>query len=326
MRETVFRVVTIGAVAGLLAVAGCGDDAETTTDGPVAEAPKASEFPKPDGRTIDEILTSYTPNEELVLASAGAVFDEGPSRFGFGVFDVSRAPISNAEIALYAAPDSGGPAIGPFPARIESLETDAAFVAQSTSSDPDAAKTVYVSEVDFDKEGVWNLVGLIREGNTYTSSRVTPSIKVGQYTDIPAVGEDAPSIHTPTLEDVSNVEEIDTRQPPTTQHEDDLAEVLGKEPVVLTFATPRLCASRVCGPVADVAEQVKSEYGDEAAFIHVEIYNDNEVDKGLRPEVQAFGLPTEPWVFVIDRDGVVSERFEGALSVNELTDALQDVL
>ncbi len=326
MRETFFRVITIGAIAGLLVAAGCGDEAEPTTEGPVAEAPKASEFPKPEGRTLDEILTSYTPNEEIVLASAGAVFDGGPSRFAFGVFDVSRAPISDAEIALYAASAAGEAAIGPFPARIESLATDAAFVAQSTSSDPDAAKTVYVSEVDFDTGGVWNLVGLIREGNTYTASRVTPSIKVGQFKGIPAVGDEAPSIHTPTLEDVTNVEEIDTRQPPTTQHEDDLAEVLGKEPVVLTFATPRLCASRVCGPVADVAEQVKSEYGDEAAFIHMEIYNDNEVDKGLRPEVQAFGLPTEPWVFVIDRNGLVSERFEGALSVSELTEAVQDVL
>ena len=81
-------------------------------------------------------------------------------------------------------------------------------------------------------------------------------------------------------------------------HDDDLAEVLGKKPVVLLFATPALCQSRVCGPVVDIAEQVKRDRGDEAAFIHMEIYNDNPANEGLRPQVQAYGLPTEPWLFV----------------------------
>ena len=61
---------------------------------------------------------------------------------------------------------------------------------------------------------------------------------------------------------------IDTRVPPSTMHEENFADVVGKEPVVLVFATPRLCQSRVCGPVVDVAEQLKAEYGDQAEFIH----------------------------------------------------------
>jgi hypothetical protein len=32
--------------------------------------------------------------------------------------------------------------------------------------------------------------------------------------------------------------------------------------------------------VVDVAEQVKSQFGDDVAFILMEIYDDNEVDKG----------------------------------------------
>ena len=101
-------------------------------------------------------------------------------------------------------------------------------------------------------------------------------------------------------------------------HAEDLADVLGEKPVVLLFATPALCQSRVCGPVVDVTEQVKSEYGDEAAFIHQEIFVDNEFDPknpNLRPQVRAFGLPTEPWLFVIDENGDVSTRIEGAFSV-----------
>ena len=59
--------------------------------------------------------------------------------------------------------------------------------------------------------------------------------------------------------------------------------------MILLFATPALCKSRVCGPVTDVAEEVKAEYGDRADFIHMEIYKDNDPNKGLRPQVRAWG-------------------------------------
>ena len=82
---------------------------------------------------------------------------------------------------------------------------------------------------------------------------------------------------------------------------------------MLLFATPQFCQSRVCGPVVDVAEQVKEEYGDEAAFIHMEIWKDNDPGKEtVRPQVRAFNLPSEPWLFTIDRQGTVSSVIEGA--------------
>ena len=107
-------------------------------------------------------------------------------------------------------------------------------------------------------------------------------------------------------------------------HDADLADVLGKEPVVLLFATPALCTSRVCGPVVDIAEEVKSERPDDAAYIHMEIFRDN-APPNPRPEVLAYGLQTEPWLFVIDSDGRVSTRIEGAFSEAELNAALDKV-
>jgi hypothetical protein len=61
------------------------------------------------------------------------------------------------------------------------------------------------------------------------------------------------------------------------------------------------------------------------SFIHNEIYVDNNPNKGLRPQLTTFGLETEPWVFVIDRSGKVVQRFEGALSVEELKAAVAKV-
>ena len=132
--------------------------------------------------------------------------------------------------------------------------------------------------------------------------RSHPDHQGGRPEDIPAVGERRAAIHTPTVSDVGgNLGQIDTRSRPTTCTTVDFADVLGKEPVVLLFATPALCESRVCGPVVDVAEQVKHEYGDGVDFIHMEIYDDNNASDGPPPAAAAYGLQTEPWLFVIDR-------------------------
>ena len=106
-------------------------------------------------------------------------------------------------------------------------------------------------------------------------------------------------------------------------HEENFADVVGNRPVLLLFATPALCQSRVCGPVVDIAEQVKAQHKGDTAFIHMEIYNDNEVEQGFRPQVGAFKLPTEPWAFAIDRNGKVAARLEGAFSERELSDAVR---
>ena len=81
---------------------------------------------------------------------------------------------------------------------------------------------------------------------------------------------------------------------------------------------PALCQSRVCGPVVDVVQQVADSYEPEVDFIHQEVYVENEISKGIRPQLQAFGLPTEPWTFLIGKDGVIKDRLEGAYGASEL--------
>ena len=166
------------------------------------------------------------------------------------------------------------------------------------------------------------LVALIRKDGDLLATRM-PSVEVGDYPKIPDVGDEAPPIKTPTVGEVGDIGEIDTRNPHDTMHDVDASQTIGKEPTVLLFATPALCVSRVCGPVVDVAEQVKSELGDDAAFVHMEVYDNNDPNEGIRPQLKEYGLQTEPWLFVIDADGKISTRIEGAFSVEELTDAVE---
>jgi len=340
-------------LAAAVLVSGCGGDSgssDSTSASPESAqsrpAPPRSAFPSPEGRTLRQLLKAADGPAELVVSPAAMVFYEGENRYPFGVFERDRTQVPDAEVALYFArtptPESGAkskpgskgttakareqaldrPAVGPFPASIESLATKPAFRAQTTSDDPDAASVVYSTQVDFPKNGAWAVAALIKEDGEIKGT-LLPSAEVGEFSRIPRPGQPAPKIHTPTPEDVGgDLSQITTRIPPDTQNKVDYADALGKEPIVLLFATPQFCQSRVCGPVVDVAEQVKQEYGDEAAFIHMEIYNDNDPGKGVRPQVQAFGLPSEPWLFTIDRQGRVSSVIEGAFGLDLLTKAV----
>jgi hypothetical protein len=158
------------------------------------------------------------------------------------------------------------------------------------------------------------------------SATLLPSALVGAVKRVPRVGEKAPLIHTPTPADVGgDLSKLTTRIPPDTQNQVDYADAYGKEPIVLLFATPQFCQSRVCGPVVDVAEQVKQVYGDKAAFIHMEIYQDNDPANPVNEQVQAFHLPTEPWLFAIEKDGTIGEVLQGAFGVDALTEAVEKV-
>ncbi|MEK6273470.1 MAG: hypothetical protein AABM42_12650 [Actinomycetota bacterium] len=306
----------------LLFATGCGDEGGGS-DPPSRSAPPASEFPAP-GASLDDVLAEGASTDEIVVSPAGAVYTPGDNRFGFGVFTVAREQITDAEVAIYAAPGPDGKPRGPFPARIETLETDPAFRSRTTAEDPDAALALYVTEIPLDRPGEWRLVALVRDDDRLLASRLH-SIEVAQHPEIPAVGEAAPRVHTPTVEDVGDVSQIDTRVPHDTMHEEDLADVLGEKPVVLVFATPALCQSRVCGPVVDVAEQVKAETDNDVAFIHMEVYEDNNASKGLRPQLRAFGLPTEPWLFAMDSTGNVATRIEGGFGVEDVRQAVDTV-
>jgi hypothetical protein len=321
------RAIAAVLLACTLVAGGCGgDDAEENTQEPPPEA-RPEQFPRSEGKTLVE-LRKELPAAGPVLAPSVTQFTVGDNRFGFGLFTASRAQIADAPVAVYVAPAGGGEAKGPYLARFESLEVNPQFQSQSSAADPDAAKSVYVAEIPFRTPGKYDVLGMARlDDRLVAATSALPRLTVSAEDMVPGPGDEAPVIDTPTEADAGgDIESIDTRVPPSTMHEENFADVVGKDPVVLVFATPRLCQSRVCGPVVDVAEQLKSDYGDQAEFIHMEIFRDNDVSKGYRPQVAAWRLPSEPWVFTIDREGRVAARLEGAFSARELEGAIQKAL
>jgi hypothetical protein len=335
---------------------GCGGGSDSTEPGETAAAghgrpaPPRASFPAPGGRTLREVLKAADKRAELVIAPAAQVFYPGSNRYPFGVFDHDHNQVTDAEVALYYAkvpaprpgarsrPGNSGqvakaeekaldqPAAGPFPARIESLGTKAAFRARTTGAEAEPASVVYSTQLDFPSDGEWRLGAIIKDDGEFEGA-LLPGAMVGEFERIPRVGQKAPLIHTPTAQDVDgDLSKITTRIPPDTQNKVDYAEALGREPIALLFATPRFCQSRVCGPVVDVAEQVRHEYGDKAAFIHMEIYNRNDPADQVRPQVGAFHLPSEPWLFTIDGNGIISDEVEGAFGLKLMHEAVEKAI
>ena len=182
------------------------------------------------------------------------------------------------------------------------------------------ATDIYVAHVDASAPGrYWFVVD--PEGEEI---QAVGTMEVATRSAAPAVGEKAPLSDNPTLADAP-AEEITTARPPDTgllRHS--IADsVEAGVPFVVVFATPQFCVSRVCGPTVEVVEKVAGKFpGGGVRFIHVEIYEGNDPDDGFNRWVQEWNLPTEPWVFLVDERGVIRERFEGAVSVPELTEAV----
>jgi len=99
------------------------------------------------------------------------------------------------------------------------------------------------------------------------------------------------------------------------------------KPFVVTFSTPKFCASRTCGPVVDVVEETARRFeDDDVRFIHVEVYERNDPARGYNRWMREWGLETEPWTFAVGRNGRIAARFEGAVSVLELEEVVREQL
>ncbi len=92
-------------------------------------------------------------------------------------------------------------------------------------------------------------------------------------------------------------------------------------PSVIIFATPAWCTSQACGPLLEQVKELAPSFPG-LNFVHVEVYENIQAeafeDLVVVDAVMDWGLPSEPWIFVTNADGVVTASFEGAASGEEL--------
>jgi len=190
------------------------------------------------------------------------------------------------------------------------------------------AEAIYVARVRVPAAGRYQVVARPLGGKERIAG--VGDLVVRTRSASPMVGSRAYPSDTPTLASTGGrTALLTTRVPPDRAllRTSIAAALAAHEPFVVTFATPRYCESRICGPVVNVVDHVRKQYANTPVrFIHVEIYKDNNPSKGRNRWVAQWHLPGEPWTFLVGRDGRIKAKFQGSVSTHELGEAIRRLL
>src|SRR5207245_2880687 len=185
---------------------------------------------------------------------------------------------------------------------------------------------IYAAPVTFERPGHWGLEIRAQQGDgPVEAARL--SVNVLAVSRTPMLGAPAPHSRNLIASEVSDLRQIDSSEPPDPRlHQTRIADAIAQgKPQVIVFATPRYCTSRVCGPVVDVVRTLIPTYGHRVVFVHQEIWQAGS-PLTFSQTVEEWKLRSEPWIFVVDGQGVIRARFEGLTTRRELEAALNGML
>src|SRR5262245_37036868 len=189
-----------------------------------------------------------------------------------------------------------------------------------------SVRGLYVAQLSFTRAGDWGVELLVSQGDVEFEP-VRLAVTVLDAPATPPVGSAAPRSRNLIARDVKDLRQIDTSARPDPRlHQVRIADAIAQgKPQLIVFATPQFCTSRMCGPVVDIVRTLLPAYGKRVAFTHQEIWQDF-ADKKVFPTVEEWRLFTEPWIFVVDGQGIIRAKFEGLVTGSELEAALQQVV
>lgn len=305
----------VGAACGSQVGPGGGSPSGPAASGQVPSGPAPSSLPP-----ASPIKVGSAPFIPQIVSSETVV---GRDRFLLGILDPSGTkPIGGPDsvVTVGFSPNTGPAATIPFaPAR---------FVLAIPG---EIGRGIFVVNVTFPTAGDWT-ANVTSSGPDIPTGTVQVSFQVAGKGSAVPVGGLAPMTRTPTLPDVGgNLAELSTDAHPdlnfyTTSVDEALRQ---HRPFVLVFATPAFCTSRQCGPTLDGVKAL-AKFEPAVVFINVEPYQLSFKAGRLQPVLdangqlqatdvtRAWGILSEPWVFVVDRAGIVRGSFEAVFSPDEL--------
>ncbi len=238
------------------------------------------------------------PEGEPTLAPQVVTFEllTGDERtVPFGLRTLENVEVADADVEVFLRDVDGEVRAGPFPAEY----TEAAGEGLG----------LYKTSFALDEPGQLEFVAVV--GDDYGTQVV--NVVAPEDSKAPVPGQQAVVVATPTEDKPRGMAQLCTQDPPCGMHEVSLDDALADgRKVVLLFATPAYCVSATCGPAVGTVDEVRTggEWAD-TAWIHVEIYSD--AGQTVSDPVQAWKLPTEPWMFTIGADGAIVDRLDGAM-------------
>ena len=307
-----------------------GAGAERTAAATTAAVALAPDCSPGDGTATDLAGWSLGASADATIMPiiASSLLSVGPVRFLYAVADPTYRQLAAPERASRVA----------FYALERDPQTPVASV-EGTYLSAGLDRGLYRAAVTFDCAGEWGAdIAIDLADGTTSSQRVRFEVRPEDST--PGIGEAAPRSDSPTASTLEEVRRISTdAQPYAAAYTSSVAQaVTAGRPSLIFFATPAFCQSGFCGPTMELVKQVAREYAEDVTLVNVEPYELQETVDGLRPRLDAdghlqpvpaaldYGIPVEPYLFVVDAAGDVFARFEGVVGADELRAALEDVI
>ena len=281
--------------------------------------------------------TGASPDEPVRYSGvlAATEFLVGENRLPFGLITVAGEELRDAtvNVRFYSLNSEQAEFRGEHPAQWREVVGNTPHLHDDGAMHQhrDVRGVYIVDGLSLNEPGIWGaeFIASAEDGTPFVIQNL--GFPVIADSPAPEVGERVPATENPTIHDVAQFSDISTRLVEDELHEYSVADALRlNQPFVVLFSSPQFCVSAMCGPVTDVAAQVHSRFRDRVNMIHIEPWDlemaRNQGQLALSEAMTEWGLPSEPWLFVVQTDGTVAERFEGLVSGPELERALQDVL
>lgn len=333
-------VTTLAVVLGLLALfaVACSSEEPTATPVPTV-AP--TQTPVPTSTAVPEVdaalpssgldepeqeWTTRTESEELRLILATPDLAPGTRRFAMVLTDGSGiVAFPVVQVSSYKYPDGSGAVSG----RDGPVEMALARYFEF----PYGTRGIHVTELTFDEAGMWGVEASVPQPDGSVAT-IEVLMEVHEETMSVDLGEVPPLADSRTLSDVEDISDLTTgSQRDGSLYQISLGDAIQNgKPTVVVFASPAFCTNAVCGPQVEVLSNLSASYGDAADFVHVDLFtNPKEIQGDLTrakktPLLDEWGLVSQEWTFVMDRDGVVVGRFENFVPQLELEPSLESVM
>jgi hypothetical protein len=295
------RAAAAVVVAVCLTAASCGGSGGGTS---------SSGGGQPAAGTLEALWRA--PGADVALVAGTSDYQAGRVRYSFLVVDGQGRAHFSDRARIWVARGLKAKPFAETQARLQTISVPGSRYQAD-------APQLFVAELDLPEPGTY---WVLAEPETGAKIQGLGQLEVKAKPAAPGIGARAPASDTPTLRSTGgDVKALTTRTPPDRGLlRWSVAESLrDRVPFVVTFATPAFCQSRTCGPVVDVVDAVRQRLArTPVRFIHVEIYAGNDPAKGENRWVREWRLPTEPWTFLVGRDGRIKDRIEGAFSIQEL--------
>jgi len=301
----------------------------------VAAACKGDDGGSPDDGQVCDFRESVALGEgDLFPVLNNSSLAVGDNRLSLAFFDESDAAVLDADVSLRICDLTGEEPVLASEAEADYIPVELFYIDEQSGKEKRivANAGVYVTNVSFDQAGDWGLEATLAIDGEETDL-IPFQFTVLEESPEPAVGDPAPPSEQVLLSEVDDISEIDSSFPPHPEmHGITVADALelGK-PTVLFIGTPAFCESRTCGPVMEtVMDPLYDEYSEDVTLIHVEPFQLKELREGTaRIPVQTtedWGLRSEPWIFVIDSEGLVAGKFEGVTGLEEVRAVVEATL